>query len=293
MASTRPRRVAGDELDPGQPAGDQVAEERQPAGAVFGAGDVQAEDLPVALCVHTHGQQRVHVDRAPALAHLEHQRVRGNERIRTGVQWPGAERLDLFIERLGHLADLRLGQAGDAQGMHQPIHPPCAHAEQVAGRHHAGQRRLRPALPLQQPIREVTAGAQLRQRQLHRAGAGIPLPSSVAVALRDPLDGAFAVRRAADRVRLGAHQRLGEGLDHAPQQIGARLRQLLVQPTRQVDTGPSGHRRDSSLELCGRNSLRITRWPSQLTTPRSPRRRSDTTFVDATLRVLFGRLGDA
>jgi hypothetical protein len=40
--------------------------------------------------------------------------------------------------------------------------------------------------------------------------------------------------------------------------------------------------RDSSVELCGRNSVRITRWPSHITTPRLPASGSNTTTVDAT-----------
>ena len=40
-------RVGGDELDSGQAAGGQVPEEPQPPGAVLGAGDLQAQDLPV------------------------------------------------------------------------------------------------------------------------------------------------------------------------------------------------------------------------------------------------------
>ncbi len=43
--------VAGDQRDPGQAAGDQVAEERQPAGPVLGGGDLDAQDLSVALGV--------------------------------------------------------------------------------------------------------------------------------------------------------------------------------------------------------------------------------------------------
>jgi hypothetical protein len=35
-----------------QPAGGQVAQEREPAGAVFGAGDLQAEDFAVSVGVH-------------------------------------------------------------------------------------------------------------------------------------------------------------------------------------------------------------------------------------------------
>jgi hypothetical protein len=63
------------------------------------------------------------------------------------VQRAGAELLDLLIEVLGHLAHLRLGQPADPQGAHELVHPPVRDPEQVAGRHHGGQRRLRPALP--------------------------------------------------------------------------------------------------------------------------------------------------
>jgi hypothetical protein len=42
-------RVAGDQFDPGQAPGGQRLPERQPAGAVLGGGDVDAQDLPVAL----------------------------------------------------------------------------------------------------------------------------------------------------------------------------------------------------------------------------------------------------
>ena len=43
--------VGGDQRDPGQAAGGQVAEERQPAGPVLGGGDVDAEDLAVPVGV--------------------------------------------------------------------------------------------------------------------------------------------------------------------------------------------------------------------------------------------------
>ena len=108
-------RVGGDQPDSGQPAGGEVPEEGQPAGAVFGAGDLQAEDLAVPVSVHPGGEQRVHVHHPAALADLEDQRVGGDERVRTGVQRPGAERGDVFVEIAGHHADLRLRQSGDAQ----------------------------------------------------------------------------------------------------------------------------------------------------------------------------------
>jgi hypothetical protein len=90
-------RVGGDQGDAGQAAGGQVAEERQPPGAVLGGGDLRAEDLPVAVGVHAGGKHRVDVDGPPGLADLEDQGVRSQERVRPGVQRPGPERLDLAV----------------------------------------------------------------------------------------------------------------------------------------------------------------------------------------------------
>ena len=53
--------VGGDQADAGEAAGDQVAEERQPAGAVLGGGHLQAEDLPVAVGVYPGREQGVDV----------------------------------------------------------------------------------------------------------------------------------------------------------------------------------------------------------------------------------------
>ncbi len=60
--------VAGDQRDPGQPAGHQRAQERQPASAVLTGDDVEAEDLPLPVAVHADRDQGVHQDRAAALA---------------------------------------------------------------------------------------------------------------------------------------------------------------------------------------------------------------------------------
>ncbi len=89
--------VAGDQRDPGQAAGDQVAEERQPAGPVLGGGDLDAQDLSVALGVDAGGDQGVHPDDAACLAHLEHQRRR-REGIRAGIERAGPKRLYGFVE---------------------------------------------------------------------------------------------------------------------------------------------------------------------------------------------------
>ena len=77
--------IGGDQLDPGQAAGDQVAEEGQPAGTVLAGGDLQAKDLAVPVRVDPGRDQRVHRHHPAALADLEHQRVGGHERERPGL----------------------------------------------------------------------------------------------------------------------------------------------------------------------------------------------------------------
>jgi hypothetical protein len=109
--------VGGDEPDSGQAAGGQVPEEPGPPGAVLSRGDLQAQDLPVPVAVHPRRQQRVDVDGAAALADLQHQRVRGRERVRAGARRPGPERLYLRVQVPGHLADLRPGQPADPGGL--------------------------------------------------------------------------------------------------------------------------------------------------------------------------------
>ena len=54
--------VSGDELDPTQAAGGQVAQERQPTGAVLAGGQVNTEDHPVAVGIDASGDQGVDTD---------------------------------------------------------------------------------------------------------------------------------------------------------------------------------------------------------------------------------------
>ncbi|CKP46442.1 Uncharacterised protein [Mycobacterium tuberculosis] len=131
--------VAGDQRDPGQAAGDQVAEERQPAGPVLGGGDLDAQDLSVALGVDAGGDQGVHPDDAACLAHLEHQGVGGEEGIRAGIERAGPKRLYGFVELFGHDRHLRLGKLCHTKCFDQALHPASGYSQQVAGRHHAGQ----------------------------------------------------------------------------------------------------------------------------------------------------------
>jgi len=116
--------VGGDQGDHGEAADGQVAEERQPAGAVLGGADVDTEDLPVPVGVHPGRSQHVHMHDPAAFADLHRQRIRREERVRAGVQRPAAEVRDQHVQLGGHHRDLRLPQPGDPQRLDQPFHPP-------------------------------------------------------------------------------------------------------------------------------------------------------------------------
>ena len=85
--------------------------------------------------------------------------------------------------------------------------------------HHCRQRLLGQPARFQE-AREVAAFAQLGDAQLHRAGARLPRPVAVAVALRDPLRTALAMGRAGQPLDLQLHQALGGEADHLAQQVG-------------------------------------------------------------------------
>lgn len=65
--------------------GDQVGEERVPRGLGLGGGDLEAEDLAVAVAVDAGGHQHDGVDHPAAFADLHGERVGSNERERAGV----------------------------------------------------------------------------------------------------------------------------------------------------------------------------------------------------------------
>jgi collagen type II alpha len=211
--------VGDDQLHPGQAAGDQPAQKRQPPGAVLGGGDIQAEDLPVPVGVDPGRDQRVHVHHPPGLAHLHRERVHPHERVRPLIQGALAERADLGVEVGGHLADLRAGQRLHPELFGEPLHPPRADPEQVGGGHHGDQGLLGPAAVSQQPVGKERALPQLGHRELDGPRAGVPLPSPVAVAPVRPLLAALTPTGAADLVGLGGHHRVRQRGDHLAQHI--------------------------------------------------------------------------
>ena len=129
--------------------------------------------LPVAVGVHPGCEQGVDVDDPAAFADLQHQGIRGDERIGPCVQRTGPEVLHDRVQAGGHHRHLGLAQPRNAQRPGQLFHPPGGDTEQVAGRHHRRQGCLRPPPAFQQLVGEIAARAELRDRHLQSAGPGV------------------------------------------------------------------------------------------------------------------------
>lgn len=106
---------------PVEAASDETSQERRPARSVLGAYDIDAEDLPVALCVHSRGDDSRQGDESSALAHLVEQGVQPDLGVRPLVQGTIAELGDLDVEVLRELGDLGLGHAVDAHRSHEVV----------------------------------------------------------------------------------------------------------------------------------------------------------------------------
>ncbi|MGY4299186.1 hypothetical protein ACVWXN_007281 [Bradyrhizobium sp. i1.4.4] len=111
--------------------------------------------------------------------------------------------------------------AAHAHRLHQIVHRAGRDTLHVGFLHHGGERLLGHAARLQE-AREVGALAQLGNAQFDRAGAGLPDPVAVAVALGQTLGGLLAIGRAGLAFDFQLHQPLGGKADHLAQQIGIR-----------------------------------------------------------------------
>ena len=113
----------------------------------------------MAVGVDADRDERVDACDAAALADLLGQGIDPDEGIRAGVQGAVAEGGDLLVQVLGHRADLRLRQLGDAQGLGGLFHSAGGDPEQVGGGDHADEGLLGTAPAFQQPVREVAPAA--------------------------------------------------------------------------------------------------------------------------------------
>ncbi|SCE17590.1 hypothetical protein GA0115240_142178 [Streptomyces sp. DvalAA-14] len=208
--------------------------------------------------VHADRDQCVDVDDPAFLTDLLGQGVDPDERIRPGVQRAVAEGGDLFVQVLGHGADLRLAQLRDAEGLGEFLHPAGADAQEVGGGDHRDEGLFGPAAAFQEPGREVAALPQLGQGEFDGAGAGVPLARAVSVAVVDAFVADLPVFGVAQGVGLRRHERVGERLDHRAQQIRTRRSEVVLAQGVQGQTVRCGHRADL---LRGFDTSKISRWP--------------------------------
>src|SRR5690606_38955990 len=110
------------------------------------------------------------------------------------LERPGPERLDLLVEAGRDARDLR-ARDPQPQGLDQLVDLARGDAADV-GLLDDVQERLLTALAGLQEGGEVAALAQLRDLQVDLAGAGVPAPGAVAVAVGRPIRGALAPLRA-------------------------------------------------------------------------------------------------
>ena len=121
-----------------------------------------------------------------------------------------------LVDLRAQAADLALGDTGHAQRLDQIVDRAGRDALHVGLLDHRRQRLLGHPARLQE-AREVAALPELGDAQLDRAGARLPHPVAVAVALRQPLRRALAIAGAGQALHLELHQPLGGKADHLAQ----------------------------------------------------------------------------
>ena len=170
-----------------------------------------------------------------------------------------AELLDMFVEIGCHPADLGLREAVDVGGLDEFIHAAGGDAGEVAVRDHRDQCGFGTLAPLEQRLGEVSAGAELGDRDVDRADPGVEVTETVSVALRRTFRTGPAVLRASDGIRVRGEQGVDHVLEQAVHQIRGRFGQGFTEQAGRVDNVGCGHRDDSVRECCERFTRRITR----------------------------------
>src|SRR4029450_3386733 len=178
------------------------------------------------------------------------------------LQRPLPEEAYLLVQPFAQPGDLVLGQSGDAQLLHQPIHPPGADAVDVGLLDDRDQGLVAPPARFQE-AREVGALAQPGDRQLQLAHPRIPGARPVAVAVGHSLGGALAELGADLRGDLGLHQLGGHPRRAVAQHIGVLISEQLVRQLGSGHPGPLGHRGAPFVALREQtDDSQTPRWPN-------------------------------
>ncbi len=234
--------VGDDEGDPGQPPGDEAAEERRPARSILGGDHVDAEDLAVAVGVHAGRDHRRDRDDPAALAHLVEERVEPEVGVGALIEGAVPELGHLLVEVLRELGDLGLAHPLDPHRAHEVVDAPGGHALDVGLADHRDERLLGAPAWFEE-ARQVGTFAQLRHLEADRAGPGVPAAHPVAVAAVQPVLGPLAVARVAEHVDVRVHEQLSCHLHHLSEQVGSSgALQVLAQQLGRAHRVGDGHR---------------------------------------------------
>ena len=173
------------EADAAQAAGPQRPEELAPERLRLGLADVKADHLAPAALVHGVGDHQALLAHGAALSDLLDLAVEPHVGV-AALKRALAEHAHLLIEATAQPRDLILRHPRDPELLDEAVDLARAHAVDI-GLLDDGHERLLGALAWLQEAREVAPRAQLRDRQLDLAGARLPRPRPIAVALRDPI----------------------------------------------------------------------------------------------------------
>ena len=243
--------VGDNQLHPGQPALDQVAQELAPEGLGFALAAVEPDHLAPARLVHAVRDHQALADDAAAVAHLLHLGIEPQVGI-AALERAAAEGVDLFVETGADAGDLR---ARDAQPerLDQLVDAAGGDAADVRLLDDRDEGLLAAPARLQE-AREVAPPPQLRDRQLELAGARIPAAGPIAVALGQPLLGRPLAALGADQLgHLRLHQLLHDPDQRFAQVVDTLLLEQVADDLLSRHPLRLGHRGDSSRRVLGRN----------------------------------------
>jgi hypothetical protein len=259
-------RVGDHQSHAGEATSDETTQEREPSCAVFGGDHIDTEDLAVPIRVHAGRDHRRDVDDPATLTDLLRQRVHPHVRVGPVLERTVAELRDDRVELGSHPTHLRLRQRLDPERLHQPVHATRGHAADVTLGDHRDECLLRPSARVEQPVREVAALPQLRDRKLDRARPCVERPSPVAVALGHPIRADLPPAGTDQHVDFCSHEPLRELAHHLPDQIVVRGVELLAQPRQFVHRVRVDHR-VVPLARLRKDCKRLTRWSSRQADP--------------------------
>src|SRR3954452_14842185 len=183
-----------DQLDAGQAALLQAAQEAEPEGGSLRGTDAEAQDLAPAVLVDAHGDYSGNRHHPSALAHLEVGGVEPEIGPLAGDQ-AVEEALHPFVDLLAQARDLALRDAAQAHGLDEVVDLARRDALDpglLDDRHE----RLLGGLARLQEAREVAALTQLGDSQSQAAEPGVEPALAVAVAVRDTALAALVPGRA-------------------------------------------------------------------------------------------------